>query len=340
MDKLVSVIIPVYNNEKTIGKTIENIMKQTYKNIEILVINDGSIDSTLDVLNKYASIDSRVKVFSQENSGPGKARNLGLEKMTGEYVTFVDADDEISEDIIYRLVSKIEQEDVNVIRYNFYYSTNQNKEEKKGELFDLSDCTFYKKEIQDKIIPMFIKNELCSFCWLLFIKKEIAQKLKFDINTKYMEDTLFYIDLLYKIDSIYFMDEAKYYYYYTPQDKQKDISFVYNYIMSLNYVYKRLSEIIKENENLKSDKYDLINLKWLNTIVDYLTIILRINTKLKFSEWTDMISKLEFNSNVNYRVLSITTYNKISVFLLTHKCIRLLFIFTKFRNLLKRILRR
>ena len=92
---LISVIIPVYNSEKYIKECVDSVLAQTYKNYEILLIDDGSIDNSLSICNEYAKADSRVKVFHKENGGASSARNVGLDKAHGDYVYFLDSDDYI-----------------------------------------------------------------------------------------------------------------------------------------------------------------------------------------------------------------------------------------------------
>lgn len=338
MNNLVTIIVPAYNNEKNVRDTIESIINQSYKNLEIILINDGSTDKTLDILNDYKSKDSRIKVFSQLNSGPGEARNYGIREMSGDYATFVDADDIIGEKTIELLINSIKKQHVDVVRYNFFYSTNKNLKEKRGDFLDLDCCKFENEAIRKKLLPIFIKNELCSFVPLLLIKKEIIKKMRFDTNTNYMEDTLFYIDLLNKISSIFFIDEAEYYYFYTPQSAQNNSVFIYNYLKSLNYVYHRLNDIIKENDIECAYNCKLLNLKWLNTIIDYLTMLLRSDCEIKFEDFKNEISKLNFDKNIDFRMLPIKKYNKISIKLLVYNKLKLLYIFTKFRNFLKKIL--
>lgn len=89
---LVSVIIPVYNSEKWIGKTLDSVLNQSYKNIEIIVVNDGSTDNTAKILTKYSRYEN-IKIYDIENSGPSVARNYGVKKSTGELIAFLDADD-------------------------------------------------------------------------------------------------------------------------------------------------------------------------------------------------------------------------------------------------------
>ncbi|MBQ9780415.1 MAG: glycosyltransferase [Clostridia bacterium] len=106
-DKKVSIIVPIYNSEAYLPLCIESMIKQTYKNIEILLIDDGSTDASLDVCLQYAEADERIKVIHQENGGVSSARNNGLDHMTGEYFAFVDSDDEIKENAIEFLLNDL-----------------------------------------------------------------------------------------------------------------------------------------------------------------------------------------------------------------------------------------
>ena len=109
----VSIIIPCYNVEKYISACIDSIINQTYKNIEIICINDGSTDSTGDIIKSYS--DDRIVYIEQKNSGVSKARNLGLSVANGEYITFVDGDDLIKIDMIEILVQKMHNYDCDVV---------------------------------------------------------------------------------------------------------------------------------------------------------------------------------------------------------------------------------
>ena len=102
--KKISIIVPLYNAEKYIEQTIEDLITQTYQNIEIIMINDGSVDKSEDIVRKYAREDDRIKVISIENQGPSKARNVGLDLATGDYIRFVDADDRIPRDSMEQLM--------------------------------------------------------------------------------------------------------------------------------------------------------------------------------------------------------------------------------------------
>src|SRR5699024_10471201 len=102
----VSIIMPVYNSENTVGKSIESVLNQTYKNIELIIINDGSNDNTEPIIVKYAASDYRIKYVFQENEGVSSARNTGILKATGDYIAFIDADDYYSNNMIELLINQ------------------------------------------------------------------------------------------------------------------------------------------------------------------------------------------------------------------------------------------
>ena len=97
---MISVIIPVYNTEKYLGRCINSVLSSTYKNFEILLIDDGSNDRSLEICRNYGNRDCRIRVFTQENQGASAARNRGIEESCGEWIVFVDSDDVISCDFL------------------------------------------------------------------------------------------------------------------------------------------------------------------------------------------------------------------------------------------------
>lgn len=124
---LISVIIPIYNVEKYIKKTIDTILVQTYTNIEIILVDDGSSDKSGDICDIYAKKDNRIRVFHQENKGVSSARNLGINNAKGKYIVFVDGDDYVTPEYINSLYSNIieNKADLAVQMYLNYYSSNR-----------------------------------------------------------------------------------------------------------------------------------------------------------------------------------------------------------------------
>ncbi|EHZ61025.1 glycosyl transferase 2 family protein [Streptococcus pneumoniae GA47210] len=114
MEDLISIVVPVYNVEKYLKKSIESILNQTYQNIEILLVDDGSTDSSGKICESFSKVDPRIRVFHKENGGLSDARNFGIEQMKGQYVAFIDSDDYISKDYVWKLYSSIKNNDSEV----------------------------------------------------------------------------------------------------------------------------------------------------------------------------------------------------------------------------------
>ena len=116
MEKI-SIIITAYNDEKYIKKCIESVIYQTYKNIEIIIINDGSNDNTLEIINQFN--DERIKIYNQKNLGTGKARNNGLKYSTGDFIIFIDGDDYIDKNILMHSYNLIKKYDADIVANSF-----------------------------------------------------------------------------------------------------------------------------------------------------------------------------------------------------------------------------
>ena len=129
MNDLVSIIVPIYNEEKYLGHCLESLLDQSYENLEIICVNDGSTDNSLEILNEYSKRDFRVKLFVQPNQGLSISRNNGLSKANGEYVLFVDCDDWIERDTIKLLYENAQMNDSEVVLYNSVeeYTNRQRK---------------------------------------------------------------------------------------------------------------------------------------------------------------------------------------------------------------------
>ena len=137
--KLISIIIPIYNNEKFISRCLDSIINQTYKKIEIIIVNDGSTDKSLDVISKYEKKDNRIKVINKKNEGVSIARNIGIESSKGDYITFVDADDWLELDAIEKLYIEITEKNVDVVRGNYYINKFISDNANIAKMYELSN---------------------------------------------------------------------------------------------------------------------------------------------------------------------------------------------------------
>lgn len=188
---LVSIIIPIYNNSKFLEKLLNNVICQTYKDIEIILIDDGSKDNSLQICKKFQQKDKRIKVISKENGGVSSARNKGIEMVTGEYITFVDSDDNIDKNYINTLVNNIEE--------NCLVKVNT-KNTLKEEIIS-----------REKYLKDIVSGKIQGVCWGYLFEKKLLNNIKFDVNTSYMEDTIFIMQYLFKVSKIKILKEKLYY---------------------------------------------------------------------------------------------------------------------------------
>ena len=130
MDELISVIVPIYNTEKYLVECVESIRKQTYSNIEIILVDDGSTDASIEICDGFAEKDSRVRVFHKKNEGVAVARNFGIQQSNGQYVVIVDSDDVAVDKMIEVLYTQIKENDADIAVGNYY-------------IYDESDGNFY-----------------------------------------------------------------------------------------------------------------------------------------------------------------------------------------------------
>lgn len=233
---LVSIIIPIYNKEDFIGRLLENAINQTYKDVEIILINDGSTDNSLKICQKFEQMDSRIKLYNQKNLGVSEARNKGIELANGEYIVFVDSDDCIAKNYIEELVNNIEEDTIVKCNYN----------KKRGKIYD-------GKEYLKKIIS----GEILGVCWGYFFEKNKLRNLKFDKNTSYMEDTIFMVEYIQKISRVKLINQNLY--YHTKNDKSltADTINIEKKINEYMYSLDKIKEIVMERQpNIKHlEKY-------------------------------------------------------------------------------------
>ena len=195
----ISIIIPVYNAEKKIGKTIESITNQTYRNLEVIVVNDGSVDNTCEIVEGFSKKDDRIILLNKENSGVSDTRNYGIKKATGDYIGFVDADDFVEVNMYEELLKNIIEANADLALCSFYKWNNEIKSE---QLFPWKESTkiYGINEIYDELLPLYIYNlkgeSSCIFgtVWRLLYKAEIAKKIQFDSSIKIAEDLLYIIE--------------------------------------------------------------------------------------------------------------------------------------------------
>lgn len=213
---LVSVIVPVYNACATLPRCIESLAAQTYKNLDIVLVDDGSTDGSLDVCRKYASSDMRIRAVHKENGGPSAARNTGLEAANGEFVVFLDADDFLEEKSVSLLLSGMSETGADIAVGGFREIRGQTGEVilkaafSENLLMQRKDIVRYSREYLRKP-NRFI---LFSYVWGRMFRTEIIKKnvVRFDQSLSTFEDLCFNYDYLSHAGSVYFVNEVVYNY--------------------------------------------------------------------------------------------------------------------------------
>ena len=213
MNEKITVIVPVYNVEHYLDKCLDSLINQTYKNLEIIVINDGSTDNSGIICQEYAQKDNRIIYIEKENGGLSDARNVGLDKMTGSYVTFVDSDDWVELDYVEVLYNKIIEYEVDISVGN-YYSYN---EDEKLFYFHMSADSYYEKVYDNVSIfeNLYESKEMKNFalisaCGKLY-KAKLFDYLRFD-KGKLGEDGYFNQKIYLLVGKIVYINQGLYAY--------------------------------------------------------------------------------------------------------------------------------
>ena len=207
---LISIIIPVYKAEEYLNRCLDSILAQTYTNWECLLIDDGSSDSSGSICDEYAANDSRFRVFHKENEGVSTARNLGLDNVKGEWVTFVDSDDELLKNALELYSNAIsEYGTIDVIKggyIKFYEAKNK-------EL--LFSCGYDSIENQkDRIVKRLNESSFYhGFLWNECINRNLINSFRFDVNLHWNEDNIFSYQCLSESNSVVFLSQPVYKYY-------------------------------------------------------------------------------------------------------------------------------
>lgn len=213
----ISIIVPIYNREKTISRCIDSILNQTFVDFELLLIDDGSTDNSLNICKSYKSIDSRIKIFTQSNSGPSAARNLGLRHSKGKYIMFCDSDDTVSVDWCKNLYNAISN-NPNSLPFSAIITLDNNSNIINKTTYAKSSC----------IIP--IKNffnvdlkGLSGFNVNKIFINEILQKnnIQFDESLFMNEDLKFILNYVKFVDNLFYINTLDYNYYVNPNSLSK-----------------------------------------------------------------------------------------------------------------------
>ena len=185
----VSVIIPVFNVEKYIGRCLDSILANDYNNLEIICINDGSTDNGIDVLLRYARMDNRIIVIYIDHCGVSEARNIGLEICSGEYVAFIDADDCIHSQYFSMMYDKIYNQCVSIVLCNWERFSEDTKAATAENVISIDYKQYTMREL--------LKTEFCQNCWARMYKRNAISSTRFPVELSLYEDGFFNTEVMW-----------------------------------------------------------------------------------------------------------------------------------------------
>lgn len=283
-EKLVSIIIPIYNSEKYLIPCLKSVSNQTYKNLEIILIDDGSTDNSYKICQEYSFKDKRIKLVHKQNEGVSLARNCGLELSSGEYIIFVDSDDYIEPELVEICIKQQITTRANLITFGYYHGKNCFIENKKGG--EISQIDFAKK-IEG------YKSSILGFLWNKVFLADIikSNSLQFKADAALCEDDLFCHEYLAHCTKIWYIPQALY--HYEIHEDSFTNAKITSKIFSVFNVYKIIIDFCKKQYN---DEV-LNNLVMANYYSHYILNLRRILKELTAEERTDYKYIYEFVKN-------------------------------------------
>lgn len=312
---IVSLIIPIYNVEKYLRKCLDSVINQSFSDIEIICVDDGSTDNSLNIIKEYAQQDNRLKIITQKNQGVSFARNQGLKKASGDYILFLDSDDWLELDCIEKGVNAISKNDSDILCFGINCFNN-------GKITPREDILILDKYYeQDNFDTEVIKHLVQNACGKLFKRSFlIKNKIEFPKNIKTCEDGLFCLLCIYEEPKIQLLNKCLYYYRIGREGSactkqgtivETDIE-AFKYILSTNnyknakeeYKILTINKFIQHFEWNDIPKYRLINYIRISKFKKYL--YKNINKNLLIRSRIDDIDKFDFKKFLLKKIFSIT----------------------------------
>lgn len=250
-DFMVSIIVPVYGTEVYLPQCIESILSQTYSNIQLILVDDGSPDRCPEICDEYAEKDSRITVIHQDNKGVSVARNIGIHHATGEFIMFVDSDDELVPSSIDILLDDAREYDADIVSGAFI-TTDSN--EGKINCLKNKNVTIYKDD--EAILLALRGNVIASSAWAKLYKASFIRDIYFEEGKKIFEDVFFVFQCFIKKPTLVYRDVAVYKYNARTGSASRQ-SFSDNYLSMLYFGEKEKEIILKTYPQYACEVYNM-----------------------------------------------------------------------------------
>ncbi len=295
MEELISIIVPIYNVEEYLERCIQSLIRQTYSKIEILLIDDGSTDNCGKICDSYEVLDNRIRVFHKKNGGLSDARNYGIERCSGRYISFVDSDDYVADNYIELLYSILEKysADITICASQYIYDKSF-----KQELVDGENIREYSSK--DAIVDT-LNIKISQRAWGKLYKRELFEKTRFPVGKLY-EDLAVAYDLLLESSMVVYTDAPAYYYLIRSGSIMQS---------KFNIKHAEELEIIDEAMDKVVNNYpDLKKLANSRRIYSYFVVLRRVLLSDNPDEYKDL--RKDIRNRVRYRSKGLLHDTKIS----------------------------
>ena len=304
MQEKISIIVPVYNVENYLERCVESILKQTYTNFELLLINDGSTDQSGELCDQLVSKNGNIKVFHLENAGVSNARNVGIQNSTGEWITFVDSDDFITNDYLETLINAVDGDDSNG------FSIARLHHIKNGQITELPVFTGKEEKwsTEQTMRELLTTSKTSFFPVAKLFKREIISDFKFNTDYHLAEDALFLTEILLKTKcTSVFIDKPIYYYDHRQGSATTSVN---SHVFDTIEVYKII--IPKVYQCFPQLKPELVNRESWSYITVYDKIIFTDSTEYK-KEKTQLRKWIVSHTSQILRDPYFTSFRKIAI---------------------------
>lgn len=246
-DDLISIIVPIYNTSKYLERCIKSIINQTYTNVEILLIDDGSTDNSYEICHQYSKSYENIKAFHKRNEGLSSTRNFGIYKAKGKYISFIDSDDFVASNFLEELYWNLIKEDSDISVCSIYKFTKENKINKKS-IVTKTLKNFNRYNAMKELIKF--NGKLTNHAVNKLYKKELFKEVNFLVGKKF-EDIDFMYKILNESKKISTFDDKLYYYYI------RNNSITGN--LKKNDIYDKIDIILKRDEFIKENYNNLLD---------------------------------------------------------------------------------
>lgn len=307
MENMISIIMPVYNSERYISEAIDSVCNQSYSNWELIIVDDGSTDSSPEIIDEYAERDCRIKVFHRSNEGVSAARNFALDNISGEYVTFIDSDDIYYTDRLKIMLNVFKQNpkcDAVFAGYKEFRGSIGINNEPIGPI---------KTElIEEDILKKVISDTRKHFVWNAILKSEIAKSEKFS-PLRFAEDFCYFRDCARHFKQIATLDAVLYYY---RRDNE-------NSMTSHFFIEKYIPDYMKLVENMYGfcKKHELDDIFYKKMVAhEYAQNIMRIRKSTSYKKFVECMNNKKFREGIKFADASqCTLFEKLLFFMVRYR---------------------